>query len=310
MSNITVIGAGMSGLLAACMLRSDCVRVIESQLSLPNNHSAVLRYRSSVVGDTLGVPFKKVKVLKTSMPWKNPMADAMAYAYKCTGQHTLRSSLTAKAELEERFIAPSNLIQLMADRVQAPIEWGVRWRPNPDPAHTQNFISTLPMPVLMKALGWKDIPEFKYVHGANINVDLSGVDAYGTVYVPVPNIAFNRVSLTGDRLTIEFANMEAADLQPSILDHVNLAIELLGISHKKIDVGTATLKHQQYAKILPINDDVRMHFIMWASEQHNIYSLGRFATWRPGLLQDDVVNDVRVIQRLIKNGHNYIHKKG
>lgn len=308
MSNITVIGAGMSGLLAACMLRSDCLRVIENQLSLPNNHSAVLRYRSSVVGDTLGIAFKKVKVLKTSQPWKNPMADAMAYAYKCTGQHTLRSSLTAKAELEERFIAPSNLIQLMADRVQAPIELGLHWKPNPDPAHTQNFISTLPMPVLMKLLGWKDIPEFKYVHGANINIDLSGVDAYGTVYVPDPNIAFNRVSLTGSRMTIEFASVDVDRIKLDLQFYCEQALALLGMNADYMNIQDAVVKSQQYAKILPINDDLRKKFISWASEQHNIYSLGRFSTWRVNLLQDDVVNDVRIIQKLIQTGHSYDHK--
>ncbi len=60
-------------------------------------------------------------------------------------------------------------------------------------------------------------------------------------------------------------------------------------------------------KILPIDEDVRKRFIMWASDKHQVYSLGRFATWRPGLLLDDVVNDVRVIQRIHKQG-NYEHR--
>ncbi|NDG64822.1 MAG: hypothetical protein EBY29_15370, partial [Planctomycetes bacterium] len=59
---------------------------------------------------------------------------------------------------------------------------------------------------------------------------------------------------------------------------------------------------QPYSKILPIDEGERRKFIVWATDQHGIYSLGRFATWRPGLLMDDVVNDVRVIRKIIKNG--------
>jgi hypothetical protein len=51
---------------------------------------------------------------------------------------------------------------------------------------------------------------------------------------------------------------------------------------------------------------------MWATEKFNIYSLGRFATWKPGLLLDDIVGDVNVIRRLIETPTNRYHhiKKG
>ncbi len=48
--------------------------------------------------------------------------------------------------------------------------------------------------------------------------------------------------------------------------------------------------------------------MMWATDNFNIYSLGRFATWRPGLLLDDLVNDIRVIQKIADHG-NYDHRK-
>ena len=69
------------------------------------------------------------------------------------------------------------------------------------------------------------------------------------------------------------------------------------------------LKEQKYAKILPIDNRERKRFIAWATDTHNIYSLGRFATWRPGLLLDDLVHDVRVIQRIVEHGP-YDHRKG
>ena len=61
---ISVIGAGLAGLLAGNMLRHRDPVIHEVQPSLPNNHSAVLRFRSSAVGDVLNIPFQKVKMIK------------------------------------------------------------------------------------------------------------------------------------------------------------------------------------------------------------------------------------------------------
>ena len=301
----------MAGLLAGCMLRSDCFAIIEAQLSLPNNHSALLRFRSSIVGDTLGIPFKKVSVMKSVAPWRNPLADALAYAKKGTGQYTLRSSLSARSEMEDRYIAPSNLIEMMAHRVQAPIELGqpVTFQGSPGPV-----ISTIPMPHLMHLLNYDgERPmEFPSVKGANMNVELEGVDAYGTLYVPNPEIPFNRISITGSRLTIEFAGMDAAQVAFDEGKHLMQALTMLGMKvpgySPSVTVGKTEISDQKYAKILPIDEGIRKRFILWASEKHNVYSLGRFATWRPKVLLDDVVNDVRVIQSIIAHG-SYDHRK-
>ena len=42
--------------------------------------------------------------------------------------------------------------------------------------------------------------------------------------------------------------------------------------------------------------------MLWASEKFGIYSFGRFATWRPGLLLDDLIHDLTVIRRLANEG--------
>jgi hypothetical protein len=39
----------------------------------------------------------------------------------------------------------------------------------------------------------------------------------------------------------------------------------------------------------------------WATDNYNIFSLGRFATWRPGLQMDDLVQDVRKIEGWFSN---------
>lgn len=302
-----IIGAGMAGLLAGAMLRSDCLAIVEKQLSLPNNHSALLRFRSAVVGDVLGIPFKKVSVMKTVAPWRNPLADALSYAKKCTGNYTLRSSLSAKSEMETRYIAPDRFIEMMAERVMSKIELGKDFQFTHNMG-TEPIISTMPMPMAMDKLGYTgERPTFNFVNGANINAHLPEVNAYATIYVPNPDIEFNRVSLTGDKLTIEFSNLNATQVPLDEKRHMSQALSILGIG-SKTRITDVSVSDQRYAKILPVDDALRKRFIMWASEKHNVYSIGRFATWRPGLLLDDVVNDVRVIQSIVAHG-NYNYRK-
>jgi hypothetical protein len=74
----------------------------------------------------------------------------------------------------------------------------------------------------------------------------------------------------------------------------------LGIQTKNVSELTAS--YQNYFKIIEINDAERKKFLRWASVHHNVYSLGRYATWRPKLLLDDLVNDVRKIENWIQGG--------
>lgn len=308
---ITVVGAGMAGLLAAAMLRNQCEKVVEAAEELPNNHSAVLRFRSSVVADTLGIPFKKVTALKATHPWRNPIADAVAYSQKVTGIATARSILSANGAAE-RFIAPPDLVSRMAELVTAPIEYG-----SPFPFWIGDLpgpvISTIPMPILAKALNYPrlDKMDFRSQPGVNVIANVPSVDLYASLYIPCPTSFAARISMTGSRAMIEvygkgIAKLLEADYQGR-RDFVRNCLRSLGI--EETEFFDVDVKQQQYAKILPIDEGERRRFIMWASER-NIYSLGRFATWRPGLLLDDLVHDVRVIQRLIEDsGASYPHRK-
>jgi len=126
-------------------------------------------------------------------------------------------------------------------------------------------------------------------------------------------LPFSRVSITGDQLIVEcgedFLNeVDAAPEmeRPNMVRNALLkALHIMGLDG--IELAYEAIP-QRYAKILPIDEDERRAFIMWASTHYNVWSLGRFATWRPSLLLDDVVQDVRVIQRLIaKRGEAYQH---
>jgi hypothetical protein len=311
-----VVGAGMAGLLAAAMLRNECTQVIEKQSGLPNNHSAVLRFRSTIVADVLNIPFKPVDILKAIASWRNPVADAMSYSYKSTGLSTLRSVTTATSEIQRRYIAPHDLILRMNNAMMVSGEFGVDFDDQMMDKIPKGIpiISTLPMPVLMDILGWKDgRDEFSWVSGLNIVAKLIKTDAYCSLYIPDPLFSGSRISITGDEMVVECPQPDIPHLNSSLdpytrpQDVADEAAELCGINRAR--VRDAVIVEQKYAKILPVNHDLRKRFIVWATERFNIYSLGRFATWRPGLLLDDVVNDVRVIHRLIGGGSSYDLRK-
>lgn len=297
-----VVGAGMAGLLAGAMLQDDLWAIYEAQEKLPNNHSAVLRFRSSIVADTLNIPFKKVQVLRAVAPWQNAVADAMAYSRKTNGSGVLRSILKVSEGSNERWIAPLDLITRMAKKITKPMHYGEVFPFGNKEACP--VISTIPMPALMKALDYTGAPEFKYNVGWNVVAQLdTGVDAYCSLYVPDPAVPYARVSITGSELVAECYTKPKFSAE-TVAQAALSATGLAGTGIRSVD-----LKEQKYAKILPIDEGVRRRFLMWATEKHNVYSLGRFATWRPGLLLDDLVNDTRVIQRLImNNGESYAHK--
>lgn len=297
-----IIGAGMAGLLAANMLRHRNAIISERQKSLPNNHSAVLRFRSGQIGDILGIPFKKVTMAKGYVPWLNPVADSLAYSRKCTGiSRSDRSIITTGLETHERYIAPTDLINRMASGLD--IEFGVNMNWQEDDAPR---ISTMPMPSLMSLLDYPNQPEFKTIHGFNIRARLANVDAYVSLYVPSPEYSFNRISITGDELIIEYSypgrNADEVAGIVELMDpaeDADEALSLLGLLHANSYLELPKAKLQTYSKVMPISEEIRKDFLHWATDKHNIYSLGRFATWRPGLLLDDLVKDIRLIDRWI-----------
>lgn len=283
----------MAGLLAGNMLRWA---IQEAKESLPNNHSAVLRFRSTLVGDVLGIPFREVTLLKHVLStWDNPIADALSYSYKCTGVRRSDRSIIKRDEVAKRYIAPPDLIQRMAQRCD--IIYGSRFVA----ALGAPFISTIPMPDLMAALDYKPRPVFMYRPGWNITATIDDCDAYVSLLIPDEDVPIARISITGNQLIVE-----CYEEPEDTMDIAVMAADFLGIkAHNLEDI---TMTNQAYGKIVPILEEERRDFIYWASTYHNIYSLGRFATWRPGLLLDDLVNDIRLIERWV-NGDQYARKR-
>ena len=290
-----IIGSGIAGLLAARLLKHHDPVVLEAQPRLPNNHSAVLRFRTSVVGDSVGIPFEEVSVIKEVLPWRNDVADALSYSFKCTGKSVSNRSITKTTGSSKRYIAPPDFIKQLADGVD--IRYGVKYKFGDE----EKVISTIPMNLLAKQLGYSKFSKpFEFVGGVNVRATVEDCEAYVSMYIPSPDYPFSRVSITGDELIVEIpAGIYGMVSAPKVAKE---AAKLLGIDDfsrlKKI-----TKTGQPYSKILPIPERERRDFIYWSSTlKQKAYSLGRFATWRPELLADDLIKDIRIIDRWIRDG--------
>lgn len=300
-----IIGAGMAGLIAANYFRKHKPTVFEAQQNLPDNHGALLRFRSDKVFNVIGLKARKVRVRKCIvfgadfMDAPNPYLANM-YSYKVTGKVADRSIWNL--DTEDRYIAPRDFIAKAAQGCD--IEFGHSI------AAPEEFrgpiISTIPMPSLMKMLKWNDVPKFEFKPIWTITHEVSGVDVNQTIYFPELEVPHYRASFVGGRLIIELiADPGSTEDAAKIVDQV---IDYFGITRYMCDPFTVAVKKQVLGKMLPIDDAIRREFMHWATANFNIYSLGRFATWRPILL-DDVVDDLAVIERMMSSSYETMRAK-
>lgn len=316
MAKISIIGAGMAGLLAGVMLAPrHKVRIYESAQSLPNNHSAVLRFRSDIVSDVTGIPFRKVQVIKSvddvlfgGPALGNDIANMLAYSMKCTGTYRTDRSLPLTTEISERYIAPPDFIGQLGHQLRHLIRYGEYWQPGDDTDLDNVTISTVPMPFTVNsAQALKEFRRQPFITwpGINVRAVIEDCDAYCTLYVPDPSDDFSRITVTGNELIIEFPRHPKDDANdskwwedPAVLESIaRKAAGMLGLDRSRI--GHVTAHIQQYAKIAPIPENTRREIMYTLTDELDIYSLGRYATWRPGLLLDDLVKDIRLIERWI-----------
>lgn len=300
-----IIGSGLAGLLAANMLRRMNPQVHEAQPSLPNNHAALLRFRSDVCAKATGIPFKKVAVRKAicvdgKLTDQTNIALNNQYSQKVTGSIVDRSIINLNGG--DRYIAPDNFISQMASSVKivfdSPFTKEELLTRN---ERSEPLLSTIPMPMLMDMVGWKEKPDFAFSSVWSVTAKIPDCEVYQTIYYPDQDETFYRASITGDRLIVE-----CLDCPPDVLipDLVSEILEHFGI---RKTVPEHQVKHQKYGKLKPLKDPAAARrFMLYMTDKFRVYSLGRFATWRQ-LLLDDVVKDVGIIERLIEYRDSYQH---
>ncbi len=298
-----IIGAGMSGLLAAHYFRHLCPVVLEKQKSLPNNHQALLRFRTSAVSDLTGIPFKKVKVQKMAIldgaEYQKPnLLISNLYSRKVSGQTNARS--IGNLDDCERYIAPGDFINKLSKGIDIKYNTFVDFVNNP----SNLTISTMPVAALANALGYKDLPELNTREVWTVKFDLwNNVDVYQTIYYPSHMLPLYRLSITGNTVIAEFCESPDELSDEKIVTELSKFIEShFGIPcHEAIEIKRS---YQKFGKLIECDTEEVKKFIGWATRNHNIYSLGRWGCHRQ-LLMDDVVKDIKQVDKLIRsNGYN------
>lgn len=304
-----IVGAGMAGLLAGHMLRRHRPLIVEAQESLPNNHAALLRFRTTKVAEATGIPFQQVLARKyvlneRGLSDRATIADNNEYSIKVTGEARDRSVLDLTPG--QRYIAPPDFINQMASGLE--ISYGYKWKPDPELHPPEKpAISTIPMPSLMKMVEWSVIPEFKHkpIWTVTAYIEHPPTELFQTIYYPSLGLKYYRASLTGNRVSVEYVTEPSAEMAQM---EVMKVLDDFGIYSRYntpvIAFEPGYIKAQFYGKLLPIDEMERKAFIMGMTDKYEIWALGRFATWRQILL-DDVVDDVKFIDRVITQKDQY-----
>lgn len=284
-----IFGAGLAGLLAGCHFQR--ATIYEAGDSDTVNHKAVLRFRTSAVGDSVGIDFRKVRVYKNLWDGK-PVAPSIQYAnwysQKVIGKLADRSIWNLDAV--DRFIAPDDFIGQLAERCADRIVWNHKVTDEDiakAKASTEHIVSTLPMSLMVRFTGKPCDQEFKSEKITVRRWRIPNADVFQTVYFPSLETSLYRASITGDLLIAEYAD-EADDYD---------FFPAFGISESMCEPIEKV--SQRFGKIAKIDDVWRKQFIYDLTTTYGIYSLGRFGTWR-NLLLDDVLKDIYVLKKLMK----------
>ena len=296
-----IVGAGFTGLLAAHAWPN--AKILEAAASPQGTHKALMRFRTDAVSSLTGIPFRKVHVKKgifSNGEFTQPNVKvANQYAQKVIGKVVDRSIWDISPA--DRYVAPPDFYEQLVDAVGDRIEWGHRF----DPALEWEcpVINTAPLSIILKQLRVPFASDFRRAPVRVRRWRVPNADVYQTVYFPDPDTPIYRASITGDLLIVE-ESVNGYDKPESMpLYYVGAAF---GLDTNALEPLDDT--QQQFGKVDSLPARQRKDILFALTQTYNLYSLGRFATWR-NILLDDVVQDIHVIKRLLKSGTAYDARK-
>jgi len=271
-----VLGSGLSGCLASLMIPGS---VIKEPLRETKHHNALLRFRSPQIGEYLGIPFKKVVVHKSiyhnGKHVNLSTKHIIRYSRKVSNQINARSICNIAPV--ERWIAPIDFHEQMLKMCD--IEYNVPICQK----YEKPTISTLPIFLFVKDLNIDNNISKIYVSKFNIE----NCDIHLTNYITDTKTAVYRASISGNELIME----STFKITREDVEYIKQSFGLDGIKLKIIVENF----EQSNGKIAPLDEIARQYYVYELTKNRNIYSLGRFATWR-NIVLDDVFYDIKKIK--------------
>jgi hypothetical protein len=300
MSEKLIIGAGLAGLITACRIKD--APIFEAGKRTEQHH-ALLRFRDKSVSELTGIPFQEVTVHK-EVSYKGAthhqcsIAMANMYARKVSGSYRGRSIWNL--ETVKRYVAPPDFYDQLANRHANRIEWN-----HPITAiergRISQMISTIPLPAMMKACGMDEL-KFEFQKSA-IRVNRfklpKGSQVYQTIYYPDHDLRVFRASITGDLLIVESMTGQPVDefvWRGDSFDEMRYVALTFGITLD--DLEPLDVVDQKYGKIVELPREQREAILYELTRDFNVFSIGRFATWR-NILLDDVAKDIGMVEKLM-----------
>lgn len=312
-----ILGGGLAGLIAACHFTNS--PVYEAAPRAPQ-HRALLRFRGDSVSRLTGIPFRPVTVCKAVVYGNQqyhgtcPIGLSNEYSFKVTGQISGRSIMNL--EKSQRFIAPDDFYDQLTDRIWNRIHFN---SPISGLEEDEKYISTIPLNVMLDICGLdKSQLNFGFdrqqitVHRLKV---AAKCDVFQTIYFPEPDLRTYRASLTGDTLIVEMIQRHPHGRKFDYRDEIDEVMDIarhFGLRHYMLDMDSHEVVDQKYGKIVDIPSETRHAILYQLTTDHNVYSLGRFATWR-NILLDDVAEDILEVDTLLKASsyrqHQLLSKK-
>lgn len=300
-----IIGAGFTGLLAAHVWPT--AQVLEIAPAPAQRHKALMRFRTDAVSHLMGIEFRKVIVRKGIYyqdRFVTPTIEtANLYARKVVGRIVDRSIWNLKPVI--RYVAPENFYDQLIDAVKSRIHFGQPYFPA-QMAIESSVINTAPLPMILTHHPIRpELSDQVQCRKLGIRVRrwrVPHADVFQTVYFPSPGTPVYRMSITKDLLIVEEVHNTIGEIWAGDREVTSLIQHAFGVEMDALEFLDDT--EQSYRKVDELSATLRKQVLLELTARYQVFSLGRFATWRNVLL-DDVIQDINVIKRLMKTGTMY-----
>lgn len=306
--DIVIIGAGVAGSISFEYFRNFKPTIFDSDIkknTALKNHEAIIRIKNKKLGDILGCSLKEIEVTKEiysegKIYKRSNSRLNNLYSYKTNKAFMNRSISGTKDQNQKRYLLPANFT------VEPFVGWelvGIKKKylifidtisGTEQHVSYDVCISTIPLPTLLKIIGYKHNMYFGYenIFIKKIKYSLKAKGIYQTIYFPDLYLDTYRATLEENCLTVESMNELTGD-------EITIIESAFGLDCLSTESEVFLNHKQKFGKIQPVEYDYeRKAALLYLTKEYNIYSLGRFATWRQ-VMVDDLVGDLEKIKSMI-----------
>lgn len=299
-----ILGAGLAGAIANGRFSQLAPSIFDAgrDKGCLDNHKAIMRIRDPRTALLLGCDVREVEVTKQvwfQQKLHNDATIQMNNLYSLRVSNEIHKKSISTLGTQKRYIIqgqirPSNV---KYEHNLVKVEPGVLYFETPHGEYCVEYdkcISTIPLPVLLEAAYSNYFTKVQFnlfpiqVYRANLKIPCT---TNQTIYFPEKRYAFYRATLQEGTIIAE-----SRDTGSITRWEVGQMLKVFGLDESMVIDEKATI--QKNGKMNSIDDNERKALIYRLTDDFGIYSLGRFAIWKP-IRVDHLVGDVEKIARMM-----------